>query len=139
MMQLQEQWDQQLDKWRKTWVSFWQEKVDKSQEVQNENKRLDTLNGARWLFGAKDVYRLSHLLGGKFDSGLADLLMVHYQTYALTLDFLATPPDDCFIVQICPSEQLRSSPLLSSKEDLLFDYEMGLAAGKQFVDAYCSV
>ena len=79
---------------------------------------------------------LIDLIGDKFDSGLADMLMVHYQTYSLTQDFLNSPPDDAFVVQIAPSKPLKSRSLMSDKEDLLHDYELGLEAGYRFVETY---
>lgn len=107
------------------------------QRIRAEQKRaLEIMNGGRWLFGADDIYRLSHLLGDKFDSGLADMLMVHYQTYALTQEFITSPPDDTFIVQIIPEEPLRSGSLMSRQEDLQYDYELGLKAGFRFIDSY---
>lgn len=130
------QWQKKLGGWKKEWSEFWQEQRNRSREKKPNHRHLDLINGGRWLFGAEDVYRLSHLFGDKFDSGIADLLMVHYQTYALTQEFLSRPPDDCFIVQIVPAEPLRSSPLLSNREDLLFDYQMGLDAGYQFIQSY---
>ncbi len=130
---MQDHWTQTVSKWKVDWSGFWQDQIDKSREKKINHRHLDLLNGGRWLFGADDVYRLSHLLGDKFDSGLADYLMVHYQTYSLTQDFLCNPPDDCFVVQICPSEPLKSSALLSKKEDLLYDYQLGLDAGFRFI------
>lgn len=129
-------WNQKVGQWKKEWEGFWQDQIDKSKEKLKHHKHLDLLNGGRWLFGAGDVYRLSHLLGGKFDSGLADFLMVHYQTYSLTEEFLANPPDDCFILQIAPAKPLKSSALLSSKEDLYHDYESGVSAGYEFIRQY---
>ena len=67
------------------------------------------------------------------------MLMVHYQTYSLTQDFLHNPPDDCFIVQIKPARPLLSSSLMSEREALLHDYQMGLDAGFRFVEMYASV
>ncbi len=64
------------------------------------------------------------------------MLMVHYQTYSLTQDFLNRPPDDCFVLQIKPSQPLRSSSLLSNLDDLRFDYQLGIEAGNRFIDAY---
>lgn len=123
-----------VNRWREDWALFFQQQIADSQQVANQKIRL--LNGGRWLFGADSIYRLSHLLGDNFDSGLADMLMVHYQTYTLTRDFLAKPPDDTFIIQITPDAPLRSSSLLSNKDDLLFDYESGLKAGYRFIKAY---
>jgi predicted patatin/cPLA2 family phospholipase len=133
---VQEHWGNTVEQWKKEWADFRQEQIEKSKQKNKHHAHLDILNGGRWLYGAGDVYRLSHLLGGKFDSGLADFFMVHYQTQALTREFLASPPDDCFIVQIAPSEPLKSSPLMSKKEDLLYDYDLGLSAGYQFIKQY---
>ncbi|WCE30647.1 patatin-like phospholipase family protein [Vibrio sp. SCSIO 43137] len=133
---MQDRWSQTLVKWKEEWSGFWQDRIDKSREKKITHKHLDLLNGGRWLFGADDVYRLSHLLGDKFDSGLADYLMVHYQTFALTQQFMLNPPDDCFVIQIAPSEPLKSSALLSKKEDLLYDYQLGLEAGYSFIKAH---
>lgn len=133
---MQDHWLQTVSKWKDEWSNFWQDQIDKSKQKKIDANHLDLLNGGRWLFGAGDVYRLSHLLGDKFDSGLADYLMVHYQTYALTQSFMLNPPDDCFVLQICPAEPLKSSALLSKKEDLLYDYQLGLDAGYHFIEHY---
>lgn len=68
------------------------------------------LNGGRWLFGADNVYRVAHLLGNEFEAGLADMLMIHYQTYALTQDFIAKPPPDCYVMQIIQSIHFAARP-----------------------------
>nr|WP_232733464.1 patatin-like phospholipase family protein [Vibrio sp. HA2012] len=140
---IQHHWEQTIGNWRTDWNQFWEAQTMRinNREVYKGRKGhseeyLNTINGGRWLFGAGDVYRLSHLLGDKFDSGLADLLMMHYQTYALTEEFMARPPDDCFMVIICPSEPLRSNALMSRKEELQFDYELGLEAGYRFIREY---
>lgn len=134
---IQGHWQNKLSQWKSDWNTFLNEQVTKAHQHKPEHRHLESLNGGRWLFGADDIYRLSHLLGDKFDSGLADMLMVHYQTYSLTQDFLHAPPDDCFIIQIKPDEPLRSTSLMSEKEDLLHDYQLGLDAGFKFVDTYC--
>ncbi|MBD0785165.1 patatin-like phospholipase family protein [Vibrio sp. Y2-5] len=133
---IQNQWQNRLGQWKQDWNRFFQQQIARSKELKNEQKHLQTLNGGRWLFGADDIYRLSHLLGDKFDSGLADMLMVHYQTYSLTREFLNSPPDDVFIVQIAPSSPLKSSSLMSNKEDLLHDYELGVEAGNRFINLF---
>lgn len=133
---IQEQWSLKVEQWKSDWNNFFYQQVERSKQQKKDHAHLESLNGGRWLFGADDVYRVSHLLGEKFDSGLADMLMVHYQTYSLTQNFLNCPPDDCFIVQIKPEGPLRSSSLMSKEENLLHDYEMGFVAGKRFVDSF---
>ncbi|EEX92779.1 hypothetical protein VIOR3934_16221 [Vibrio orientalis CIP 102891 = ATCC 33934] len=133
---IQGHWQDKLSQWKQDWSSFFNEQVERSRLEKSEQAHLELLNGGRWLFGADDIYRLSHLLGDKFDSGLADMLMVHYQTYSLTQDFLHSPPDDCFIIQIKPDQPLKSSSLMSEREDLLHDYQVGLDAGFRFVESF---
>ncbi|MDP2501864.1 patatin family protein [Vibrio splendidus] len=135
---VQDHWQQKVEQWKTDWTSFFQQQILRSKEQKRDRGHLDLLNGGRWLFGADDIYRLSHLIGDKFDSGLADMLMVHYQTYSLTQNFLNSPPDDAFVVQIAPSKPLKSSSLMSDKEDLLYDYDLGLEAGYRFVETYTS-
>ena len=94
------------------------------------------INGGRWLFGADNVYRLAHLLGNSFDAGLADMLMVHFQTYSLTQEFIIAPPEDCYVMQIIPEHPLRSLTLTSKVDDLLFDYQQGLDSGYRFIKEY---
>ncbi|PMH46792.1 patatin family protein [Vibrio sp. 10N.286.49.B3] len=133
---LTDQWQMKLDQWRDNWSDFIQEKWSQVKYQESDKKKLTRLNGGRWLFGADDIYRLGHLFGDSFDASLADMLMVHYQTYSLTLDFLAKPPDDVFVLQIAPDEPLKSTSLLSDEDELIFDYEQGLIAGYRFVDWY---
>ena len=133
---LHERWQDKLERLKNDWAQFFSEQLVRVSQESEVKYQRDALSGGRWLFGADDVYRLSHLLGDKFDSGLADMLAVHYQTYSLTQSFLQSPPDDCFIIQIKPSRLLRSSSLLSNKDELLSDYELGLEAGQRFVDSF---
>lgn len=130
---VQDHWQQKLTQWKGEWNDFFNDRIQRSKQ---QKQMLASLNGGRWLFGADDIYRLSHLLGDGFDSSLMDMLMVHYQTYSLTRDFLHTPPDDCFIVQIKPSQPLLSSSLMSNREELLHDYQLGLDAGFRCVATF---
>ncbi|WP_194436225.1 patatin-like phospholipase family protein [Vibrio fluminensis] len=132
---VQEHWQHKLGQWKNDWNSFFGERVQRSKQVKKEHF-IASLNGGRWLFGADDIYRLSHLLGDSFDSSLMDMLMVHYQTYSLTRDFLISPPDDCYIVQVAPSQPLLSSSLMSSREELLHDYQLGIDAGLRCVETF---
>lgn len=128
---IQLQWQSKLQEWKQDWQAFVQQHKGKARA-----QGFNVMNGGRWMFGADDIYRLSYLLGDKFDSGLADMLMVHYQTYGLTQEFLQSPPDDTFIIQIAPSEPLKSSSLMSRREDLMHDYELGKEAGNRFIAQY---
>jgi predicted patatin/cPLA2 family phospholipase len=128
----QSKWQQKLVQWRQNWSEYLHQKAYLSSQG-------DVLNGGRWLFGADNLYRMSDLIGNRLDTALVDMLMVHYQTYALTLEFLKQPPDDTFIVQIAPSKPLKSNTLLSRKSDLLDDYERGLEAGYRFIQSWESV
>lgn len=132
---LQLQWQDKVDQWSNDWSAFFENRKAQAESLK-QAEHLKLLNGGRWLFGAGDIYRLSHWFGERFDSGLADMLMVHYQTYSLTSEFLKTPPDDCFIWQIAPDQPLKTSSLLSHVDDILHDYQVGLDAGYRFVESY---
>lgn len=131
---VQQSWQQKVSQWKSDWTSFFQQKISTAHQSKLAGQVL--LNGGRWLFGADNLYRLSHLLGENFDSGLADMLMIHYQTFELTQAFLSAPPDDTFVLQIAPKEGLRSSSLLSEPAALEHDYQLGLQAGFNFVQLY---
>lgn len=123
-------WTEKLDRWQGDWRTRIQNRLHTQRD---HTEQAESLNGGRWLFGADQIYRLSSLLGDKWDAGIADMLMVHYQTYALTQTFLSLPPDDCFVVQIMPESPLLSSSLLSKPAALRHDYMLGLRAGRRFI------
>ncbi|MFH0264929.1 patatin-like phospholipase family protein [Vibrio rumoiensis] len=124
--------------WRLDFDNFLKQRIERSQQIETEQAK-PLLNGGRWLFGSSDVYRLCHLLGDQFDAGIMDMLLVHHQTFTLTHNFMLKPPDDCFILQIAPEQPLRSSPLLSKPEDLEFDYQQGLEAGRRYIQQFMSL
>lgn len=131
---VQESWQLRVSQWKDDWSNFLQQKINIAHHSKLSGRQL--LNGGRWLFGADNLYRLSHLIGENFDSGLADMLMIHYQTFELTQAFLSTPPDDTFILQLAPQEELRSSSLLSDPEALEHDYQLGLQTGLNLIQLY---
>ena len=131
---VQESWQVKVNQWKEDWSGFLQQKINAAHDSKLTGGKL--LNGGRWLFGADNLYRLSHLIGENFDSGLADMLMIHYQTFELTQAFLSTPPDDTFILQLAPREELQSSSLMSDPESLEHDYQLGLQTGFNLVRLY---
>ncbi|PNQ53797.1 patatin-like phospholipase family protein [Vibrio sagamiensis] len=131
---IQESWQQKKNQWVAEWGQFLKQKITLAQGAVQPKQPI--LNGGRWLFGADNLYRLSHLIGENFDSGLADMLMIHYQTFELTQEFLASPPDDAFILQLAPTTDLKSSSLMSTPEALEHDYQLGLKIGGHFVQLY---
>lgn len=131
---VQESWQHKVHQWKEDWSSFLQQKINAAHQSKLSGRKL--LNGGRWLFGADNLYRLSHLIGENFDSGLADMLMIHYQTFELTQAFLTAPPDDTFILQLAPKEELQSSSLLSDPEALEHDYQLGLQTGFNLIQLY---
>lgn len=135
LKKLQGYWNEQKSQWQHDWRSFL---ADRATSVQKQKRlsKTNLLNGGRWLFGADDIYRLGQLLGGDFSPQMLDQLMVHYQTYQLTQQFLQCPPQDTFIVQIAPQQPLKSRPLLSDLDDIEQDYETGLAAGYHFIEQF---
>jgi len=131
---VQESWQGRVNQWKEDWSDFLQQKINAAYNPKLKGNTL--LNGGRWLFGADNLYRLSHLVGENFDSGLADMLMIHYQTFELTQAFLSTPPDDTFILQLAPREELQSSSLMSDFASLEHDYQLGLRTGFNLIQLY---
>ena len=60
---VQGHWQQKVEQWKTDWTSFFQQQIMRSKEQKRDRGHLDLLNGGRWLFGADDIYRLSHLIG----------------------------------------------------------------------------
>lgn len=121
-------------RWRREFENFMHQRRD---ELDISVPKEVQLKGTRWHFGGKDLYRLRHLLGiehgSQFESNLMDMFLVHYQTYNLTRHFLLNPPQDCYILQIAPSQSLASTPLKSSPQELAHDYQLGLQAGMAYL------
>lgn len=128
-------WQQKLLQGRESLNGFIDQRIVQH-KVKKKPTHSDMINGGRWLFGADNIYRLANLLGNSFDAGLADMLMVHFQTYALTQEFIIAPPEDCYVMQIIPAQPLRSVTLMSKADDLLFDYQQGLDSGYKFIEEY---
>jgi len=101
--------------------------------IRTESRSSTSFNDGNWLFGAGYVRRLGYVLGTQFYSELKNILSSHYQTYTQTLHFLEKPPDDCFIIEISPTEPLKSNALMSNRDMLLSDYKYGLELGYRFV------
>ena len=61
-MAFQNQVQNRLGQWKQDWNRFSNNRLSVP-KLKAEQKHLQTLNGGRWLFGADDIYRLSHLEG----------------------------------------------------------------------------
>ncbi|OBT16990.1 patatin family protein [Vibrio sp. UCD-FRSSP16_10] len=62
-----------------------------------------------------------------------EMLFNHYMNHSAISDFMNTPPEGVTITEITPIKSLNSSGLLSHKDDILADYEIGVLAGKEFL------
>lgn len=65
---------------------------------------------------------------------LRKALLVHDKTYNRALDFINNPPSDCEIVQLCPSEKLKSKRDSKNIEVLKADYKLGKKVAKVYLD-----
>lgn len=65
---------------------------------------------------------------------LLDIMTKHYQNMVDTENFIHNPPKNVNILQIAPPKQLQSRVLMSKKEDLNSDYEMGYDTGLKFLN-----
>ena len=66
---------------------------------------------------------------------LRKALLVHDKTYNRALDFINNPPSDCEIVQLCPSEKLKSKRDSKNIEVLKADYNLGKTVAKAYLDS----
>ena len=66
---------------------------------------------------------------------LRKALLVHDKTYNRALDFINNPPSDCEIVQLCPSEKLKSKRDSKNIEVLKADYNLGKTVAKEYLDS----
>ncbi len=67
-----------------------------------------------------------------------DMLVQHYMSHNEVKNFMQTPPQGVNIYEIAPSMPLKCKGLMSSKEEILHDYELGLLAGNEFLEALAS-
>jgi predicted patatin/cPLA2 family phospholipase len=65
-----------------------------------------------------------------------DMLVQHYMNHNAARQFIHTPPEGVNMFEIAPSVALKSKGLMSSKSDILHDYEVGLLAGKEFLERF---
>ena len=65
---------------------------------------------------------------------LGKALLAHDKTYNRALDFINNPPSDCEIVQLCPSEKLKSKRDSKNIEVLKADYKLGKKVAKVYLD-----
>jgi predicted patatin/cPLA2 family phospholipase len=65
---------------------------------------------------------------------LSRALLNHSKTYNDCLKFIANPPSDCEIVQICPPNRLRVKRDTMDKSLLSSDYQVGIDSGKKFLN-----
>jgi predicted patatin/cPLA2 family phospholipase len=65
-----------------------------------------------------------------------DMLVQHYVSHNAVRQFIQTPPEGVTLHEISPMVPLKSKGLMSSKSDILHDYELGLLAGTEFLEAF---
>ncbi|CAM2914722.1 patatin family protein [Vibrio rarus] len=62
-----------------------------------------------------------------------EMLFSHYLNHSSIAEFMNQPPEGVNIWEISPSRPLNSSGLMSHKDDIFGDYEIGVLAGKDFL------
>lgn len=91
--------------------------------------------GQHWLFDRNSMYRIIAMTGRHTESSLIDILIKHYESYEQTIDFLTSPPDDVLIIEVAPHNASKAHALLSKKDVLDSEYEIGVAAGANLLNA----
>jgi len=64
---------------------------------------------------------------------LSRALLKNTKVYNEALAFIASPPSDCKITQICPPDRLRSKRATIDPKIMKEDYQIGLNQGKKFL------
>jgi len=67
---------------------------------------------------------------------IAALVASHMRSYRAAENFVEEPPDAVTVIEIAPSQPLKSSVLLSTTDALEHDYRMGQICGHAFLDSY---
>ncbi|GAL15541.1 predicted esterase of the alpha-beta hydrolase superfamily [Vibrio astriarenae] len=63
-----------------------------------------------------------------------DMLVNHYANHESVKEFMREPPEGVTIHEIAPQKTLQTKGLLSSKDDIMADYESGQLAGFEFLN-----
>nr|WP_301334091.1 DUF6363 domain-containing protein [Vibrio agarivorans] len=61
------------------------------------------------------------------------MLVNHYANHEAVKEFMRTPPEGVIIHEITPKSDLLTKGLLSSRDDIMADYENGQLAGFEFL------
>lgn len=67
---------------------------------------------------------------------VVERIQKRYLDYNRALDFIANPPPDCQVVNVCPPSDLALGQFTTNVSQLNKGYELGLAVGDQLVEAY---
>ncbi|MGR5166047.1 patatin-like phospholipase family protein [Vibrio astriarenae] len=124
---------------RDTLVDFRNQFVDKL-SLWQESRKQDLFDriSPEWL---PDTEKLTQMLSEQKDklnfskpsSQKMDMLVNHYANHEAVKEFMRTPPEGVNIHEISPQNGLMTKGLLSSKDDIMADYENGQLAGFEFL------
>ncbi|USD59426.1 patatin family protein [Vibrio sp. SCSIO 43140] len=111
-----------LESYRDQYKLMTADKLNLKQWIQDKDKlaRLIDIQNKRTPFSRSST---SHL----------DMLVSHYANHAEVEQFLLSPPDDVNLWHIQPERELSSKGLLSQKDQILEDYEHGIATAAEFL------
>ncbi|MBT8149174.1 MAG: patatin family protein [Gammaproteobacteria bacterium] len=93
---------------------------------------IRTLPGRKIGSGWRERLQLA-LRKQKLNPQLAQLLENHEHSFDSATDFICDPPSDATVLEISPPEPLHSQTFGSSSEELIHDYELGLAVGQKTI------
>lgn len=98
----------------------------------------DKLNLKQWIQDKEKLARLIDIQNkrtpfSRSSTSHLDMLVSHYANHAEVEQFLLSPPDDVNLWHIQPERELSSKGLLSQKDQILEDYEHGIAIAAEFL------
>nr|WP_159065008.1 patatin family protein [Thaumasiovibrio subtropicus] len=111
-----------------------------------EKKRQETFLQEQtrdWGEYLEDLLRVMVAKARQFDfdasnAKMLEMLIAHYDNHAQIEAFLDKPPEEANIFRIAPMRPLKSSSLMSERDDLLEDYQHGKLVAMEFLKQHVS-
>lgn len=120
---------------------FQKQFVDKLAELQaSSQSRFDLSNHIpkQWIEDKEKLAQIIDQQAKRLDFSMLkpqkmDMLVSHYMNHTNAIEFMNAPPEEVNIDCIAPKTALATKELLSSRVDILHDYQLGLQAGAEYL------
>lgn len=124
-------------------LEFQKQFADKLAELQaSSQSRFDLSNHIpkQWIEDKEKLAQIIEQQTKRLDFSMLkpqkmDMLVSHYMNHTNAVEFMNTPPEGVNIDCIAPKSPLATKELLSSRVDILHDYQLGLQAGAEYLES----